>query len=128
MVTYIEVKLKLSEKRFVVRVCNWCLTGKSSVCKNSSFRHSNTSPRSKETKKLFQRVSFIIFTDLLCWTPLRVAEFVVASHPTRITSGTDIIYTAFSLQSAMLLAVAFNSILNPCIYTLIIYGKNCLRK
>ena len=89
MVTYIVVKLKLSEKRFVVRVSNWCLTGKSSVCKNSSFRHSTASPRSKENKKLFQRVSFIIFTDLLCWTRLCIAAFVVASHPIRITSGTD---------------------------------------
>ena len=113
LITYVLVTCKLSGTVFVAHICNGCSPGKRSLQKN--LPHSEL--RSNENRHVLNRISFIILTNLFCWLPLCIAAIVIGNVHVGTSDARDVLRYVLSIQTAMLLIVPFNSILNPHIYS-----------
>ena len=121
--SYIVVAVKIYENdisRFIR--CKWwvpcCF---SCSCRelsgNVDLSKSLNCARSAENRKILKRISFIVFTDLMCWIPLCIASLIIwgTSLPDQIKEEFDSDTIAF--QTVQLIVVPLNSVLNPYIYS-----------
>ena len=113
LITYILVTCKISGTVFAAHICDGCSPGKRSLQKNLPINEL----RSNENRHVLNRISVIILTNLFCWLPLCIAALVIGRAPVVTSDGRDILRYVLSIQTAMLLVVPLNSILNPYIYS-----------
>jgi len=81
---------------------------------NTHFQPNNAE-RPAENRKIFKRIAFIVFTDLMCWIPLSITTLVlwgVTNTSQQWTTMDDV-----QFQGATLSLVPINSIFNPYIYS-----------
>ena len=112
-ITYVLVTCKISGTVFAAHICNGISLGKRSLQKNLP----NSELRSNENRQVLNRISFIILTNLFCWLPLCIAALVIGNVHVGTSDARDVLRYVLSIQTAMLLIVPFNSILNPYIYS-----------
>jgi len=120
LITYVVVTCKVYEddsNMCLVR-CRCCTSSYSckGLCK-LSFSNNNNDVRAAENNAVFKRISIIIFTDLMCWIPLCIASLILWHSRNNAKNRHDILKGLLPLQTAMLILVSFNSILNPYIYS-----------
>ena len=90
-------------------------------CNNAFFQHKqNTvvSSRSAENLKMLNQITVIVLTDVMCWIPLCVASLFIWQ-----LSAENTYQTPISFQTAMLVLVPLNSIINPYIYSIHVWGR-----
>ena len=114
LIAYVLVTWKVSGNDVVLSICNHCASGKKIMRKNSFANGPNQTKRSSENKKLFRRISIIVFTNLFCWLPLCVTCLVIKTLP---FVSEKAVQRPLSIQTAMLFFVPLNSISNPYIYS-----------
>ena len=113
LITYVLVTCKLSGTVFVAHICNGCSPGKKSLQKNLP----NSELRLNENRQVLNRISSIVLTNLFCWLPLCIAALVIGNVHVGTSDARNVLRYVLSIQTAMLLVVPLNSILNPYIYS-----------
>ena len=113
LITYVLMTCKISGTVFAAHICNGCSPGKRSPQKNVPI----SELRSNENRHVLNRFSVIILTNLFCWLPLCIAAIVIGRVGVVTFDERNLLRYALSIQTAMLLIVPFNSILNPYIYS-----------
>jgi len=98
------------------RCCNPRYSCKRFLNKLTFFNKNDV--RSAENNAVFKRISIIIFTDLMCWISLCIASLVLWHFSSNHSQNRrDFLTNLLSFQTAMLVLVSINSILNPYIYS-----------
>ena len=113
LIVYILMTCNVSGTVFAAHICDGCSPGKRSLRKNLPI----SVLRSNENRHVLNRISVIILTNLFCWLPLCIAAIVISKVGVVTSGERDLLRNAFSIQTAMLLVVPLNSILNPYIYS-----------
>ena len=127
LICYILVTIKIYKNdRFCFAACKFCTSKlcshfKKSNCNNAFFQHQENTvvgSRSAENLKMLKRITVIVLTNVICWIPVCVTSLVIRQLP---------IENAFkfgtSFQTALLVLVPLNSIINPYIYSIHLWGR-----
>ena len=127
LICYILVTIKISENdKFCFAPCKSC-TSKlcchftNFLCNNAFFQHQENTvvgSRSAENLRMLKRITVIVLTDVICWIPVCVSSLVIWQLPVknRFEIGT-------SFYIATLVLVPLNSIINPYIYSIHLWGR-----
>jgi len=99
------------------KFCSFCFSCEKFFDINAVSQSSNN-VRSAENRKMFKRISFIVLTDLLCWIPMCISSLVIWHFQNTIEQNLhDTLKVAIPFQTASLVLIPLNSILNPYIYS-----------
>ena len=91
------------------------------LCNNALFQHQDNPAvvlRSAENLRMLKRITAIVLTDVMCWIPLCVTSLVIWQH-----SAGNALQIRTPLQTALLILIPLNSIINPYIYSFHLWGR-----
>ena len=120
LIFYIVVIFKINE--------NYCLCyvhcKKCTICFSFNNLLHNTivgptnAVRSVENRRIFKRITIVMITDAMCWIPLCIASLIVWKFAdVAVLDWEKYVAIAVPFQSALLVVVPLNSIVNPHIYS-----------
>ena len=93
-----------------------CFSGKK--IRNNAIVGPAKAIRSAENREIFRRISIIMITDLMCWIPLCITSLIIWKFSDIIIQNReDYLATIIPFQTATLILVPLNSIVNPYIYS-----------
>jgi len=128
LILYVLVTVKVREKDgdFCLSNLKWCTFPYCSCgprrCLWANVRlQSKNAERSVENRKIFKRIAFIVFTDLMCWIPLCITALVLWSAQAYSTNQQRENYNArdvIPFQIVTVILVPINSLFNPYIYSI----------
>ena len=117
LIVYVLVSCEISGNLIIVQLRGYYEFDKQ-LLRKKTLEETNLSLKHTENKKLFRRISFIVITNLLCWIPLCIAALVISQLSIKDSNdGSYLLTTVLSFETAMMLLVPLNSILNPYIYS-----------
>ena len=127
LICYVLVTIKIYKNdRFCFAACKFCTSKlcchfKKSNCNIAFFQHQENTvvgSRSTENLKMLKRITVIVLTDVICWIPVCVTSLIITQLPieNEFKFGTP-------FQTAWLVLVPLNSILNPYIYSFPLWGR-----
>ena len=127
LICYILVTIKIYKSdRFCFAACKFC-TCKFCYhftkfhCTNTFFQHQENAAvgsRSAENLKMLKRITVIVLTDVICWIPVCVTSLGIRQLPLENTFKIGI-----SFETAILVLIPLNSIINPYIYSFPLWGR-----
>ena len=127
LICYIFVTIKIYENDKLCfapsRFCTskFCSHFTKFLSNNTFFQHQENTvvgSRSAENLKMLKRITVIMLTDVICWIPLCVTSLVIWQ-----LLANDTFQFRFSFQIAILVLVPLNSIINPYIYSIHLWGR-----
>ena len=127
LICYILVTVKISKyDKCCFATCKSCTSKLSChftkfLCNNAFFQHQENTvvgSRSAENLRMLKRITVIVLTDVICWIPVCVSSLVIWQLPVNSTFETGI-----SFYIATLVLVPLNSIINPYIYSIHLWGR-----
>ena len=126
LICYILVTIKIYENdKFCFAPCKFC-TSKlcchfaNFLCNNVRFQHQENTvvgSKSVENLKMLKRMTIIVLTDAICWIPVCVSSLVIWQ-----LSAENTFKFRLPFQTATLVLVPLNSIINPYIYSIHLWG------
>ena len=125
-ICYILVTIKIYEHdKLCFAACKFC-TNKfcchftKFLCNNAFFQHQENTvvgSRSAENLKMLQRITVVVITDVICWIPLCVTSLLIWQ-----LSAESTFQNRISFRVAVLVLVPLNSVINPYIYSIHLWG------
>ena len=127
LICYILVTIKIYENdKFCFAPCKFCTSKfcchlKKFPCNNAFFQRQENAvvgSRSAENLKMLKRITVIVLTDVICWIPMCLTSLVLRQLPVK-----NNFKVGFSFRIAMLVLVPLNSVINPYIYSIHLWGR-----
>ena len=83
----------------------------------STGNQETQSIRNNENQTMFQRIAFVVISDLLCWLPVCFLSLVLWNPDMLPWKHNEYLEVVINVQSAMIFLVPINSIINPFTYS-----------
>ena len=122
LIAYIFVAVKLCEKD------SFCFNQCRVFRNNNANLRTENSMRNNENRQMFQRISLIVVTDLMCWVPLCISVITIWCLPVKEVfephrMSEDYLTILFLIETVLLLVASLNSVLNSYIYSWHLWAK-----
>ena len=127
LICYILVTIKIYENDKCClapcRLCTskFCCHFTKFLCNNALFQRQDSTvigSRCAENTKMLKRITVIVLTDVICWIPVCVISLVIWKLSDENTFHIRVLF-----QTVTLVLIPFNSIVNPYIYSIHLWGR-----
>lgn len=119
LIAYTVIIFNLTNKVKLLKCFQPNKKGKSALSHRTSAQFATPNPgRSHENHLAFQKISFIIAVDLLCWLPLCFMSLTAWIIYRKSSKVCDYYYIYRRIQIAVFCIIPINSIVNPFVYSL----------